>query len=286
MSTTPLSRFILAPPIYGVAALILAAFGAGCSAEPVTPSVQLAPAEPSSIEVGPERAILGAITLAEIEITADDVDAPDLRGESEADAVVSAESPQDSGAAWLKAMAASKQPVAARRAVVPASYGAMGGGVGLGAYEPGGELAPVHKSFATRSSRAPAEGVASVAPSGRGNPQPAVAANLSGRRPSGPAAQALDAETIKSGVRQQLGRVRACYERALKTEEQLSGRLVLAFQVQPDGGVGRAAVKTDELGSDKVAECVVTAVSNFRFPRGSDVVAVEYPMNFRPDGAW
>ena len=288
MSTSSLPRFDLRPRARGLAGLLLCALSAGgCGSDPASATVRFAPADPSAIEVAPEGALLGFIALAEIEITPDGIDFAPLAGDSEADGVAqgSPGSPERAAADWRRAMTASAAP-RSPEASLPESYGAMGGGVGLGAYAWGGELAPVRKSFTTRAGAPPAQGVEGVGEPSRRERSGAGSSGLSAHRPAGPGPRSLGAEEIKRGVQSQLGRVRACYERGLKGAELLSGRLVLAFSVQPDGGVHGAKVGKDELGSDKVAQCVVAAVGAFRFPEGTETVAVEYPMHFRPDGAW
>jgi TonB family protein len=91
----------------------------------------------------------------------------------------------------------------------------------------------------------------------------------------------LSADQIRSAIERQLPRVRACYERELKAEQGLAGRMVLAMNVQAGGTVTSASISDDEVGHDELAACVVRAVETFRFPAGTESVAVEYPVNFK-----
>jgi len=92
----------------------------------------------------------------------------------------------------------------------------------------------------------------------------------------------LSPDQIASAIQQQLPKVRACYERQLKTDTALRGRMVLAMSVTASGDVSRARVKGDELGNDDLNACVVREVQGFRFPAGVESVAVEYPVTFKP----
>jgi hypothetical protein len=92
----------------------------------------------------------------------------------------------------------------------------------------------------------------------------------------------LAAADICRGLDMQMGRVRACYERALKSAPALRGRLVVSFSISADGSVGPRAVARDELGRQDVADCVLDAVSELRFRASRSGADVEYPFLFRP----
>ncbi len=94
--------------------------------------------------------------------------------------------------------------------------------------------------------------------------------------------EGLSSDQIASAIRMQLPKVRACYERELKSDADLRGRMVLSMNVQASGNVSRARVKGDELGNDELSACVVRELAKFRFPAGVETVAVEYPVNFKP----
>ena len=93
--------------------------------------------------------------------------------------------------------------------------------------------------------------------------------------------ESLTPEIIDSSIRRQLPRVRACYERQLKSDSGLSGRLVLAMSVQPGGAVTRAWITGDQIGDEELTACVTKAVGTFQFPQSTESVAVEYPLHFK-----
>lgn len=261
--------------------LVLCAFllSAACgTAEPE--GVAFAPAS-HEVEITPAERILGSIDLAEIEIRplSDDVFVEEP-GPALAAAPAAKPEPAKAWAAEISATrAADKESRHAELAAVdteiPSELGAMGG------FDP--DFAPVRKSFSSRGTAAAGDGDA-IASLDSGA-ESAKSFALKGGRSEKQAVQRrkeLGAEDIRRSVHQQMPRVRACYERVLKGEENLRGRLVMAFSIEPDGSVSSAKVANDELGSEKVARCVTHAVGAFRFPEGTEAVAVEYPMVFEP----
>lgn len=91
----------------------------------------------------------------------------------------------------------------------------------------------------------------------------------------------LTAEVIESSIQQQLPRVRACYERQLKTDSTIRGKMTLSMSVQPNGAVSRARVSGDQVGDQELTSCVTQALSTFQFPPSTESVAVEYPVQFK-----
>jgi outer membrane biosynthesis protein TonB len=92
----------------------------------------------------------------------------------------------------------------------------------------------------------------------------------------------LSAEAVRAGLRMQMGRVRACYERALKGEPGLAGRLVVSFEIRPDGSVRDAVLEVDGLGRTSVSRCVLRTVEDLRFGTSKSGLDVQYPFVFRP----
>ena len=76
--------------------------------------------------------------------------------------------------------------------------------------------------------------------------------------------------------------LRACYERHLKRDTELAGRLVLRLEIDAEGRPARAALQHDGLSEPQVGQCVLAAVRSWRFPAG-DPVDLVYPIVFRPE---
>jgi outer membrane biosynthesis protein TonB len=94
----------------------------------------------------------------------------------------------------------------------------------------------------------------------------------------------LDANRVAAVLRRELGGIRSCYERALRNNPTLSGRLDLRFTIGTSGRVTSAS--TSGLGSaPEVGQCVVGRVRGLVFPApegGS--VDFSFPFNFSPGG--
>jgi len=76
---------------------------------------------------------------------------------------------------------------------------------------------------------------------------------------------------------------RGCYERALRQNPTLQGRMKVSIRVGPDGNVCRANVVSNELGDQGVAACVAQIFRSAAFsaPKGGCVDA-EVPLKFSP----
>jgi hypothetical protein len=79
------------------------------------------------------------------------------------------------------------------------------------------------------------------------------------------------------------GQARGCYERALRQNNMLQGRLRVSLRIAPNGSVCSANVTSNELGDPGVASCVLQMFrsSTFPSPQGGCVDA-EVPLRFEP----
>lgn len=92
----------------------------------------------------------------------------------------------------------------------------------------------------------------------------------------------LSGDQIWQTIASAMGQVRACYERSLKADPDLQGKLLMRWEVQPDGTVADAKVQGDGLGNAKLSECIERRVSRWRFPTASRSTPVEFPFTLRP----
>ena len=101
---------------------------------------------------------------------------------------------------------------------------------------------------------------------------PIAASTGSGRLPKG---------AIAAVVRSRLRSVQSCYERALKQQPDLGGKLTVEFTVGTTGRVTSLATVHDGLGSGMVRRCVERRVGRWTFPKpdGGDVT-VRFPFVF------
>ena len=87
----------------------------------------------------------------------------------------------------------------------------------------------------------------------------------------------LAPEIVQRVLKQNVARLRYCYDKALTVTPGLVGALEVAFTIGPDGGVTTATATG--LG-DTVGGCVVTVLRSLAFPRPERGLSVNvlYPM--------
>jgi hypothetical protein len=94
----------------------------------------------------------------------------------------------------------------------------------------------------------------------------------------------LPAEVIQRIVRQNDGRYRFCYEKALQANPNLQGRVTVRFLIDRTGAVAVASDAGSDIPDEGVRKCVVTAFTSLSFPApDSGVVTVVYPIVFSPE---
>src|SRR5437868_4185499 len=79
------------------------------------------------------------------------------------------------------------------------------------------------------------------------------------------------------------GSVRGCYERALRQNQMLQGKLMVAVKVGAQGQTCGASLASDTLGDGAVASCVLQKFRSGTFPAPiGGCVDVQVPINFTP----
>ena len=92
----------------------------------------------------------------------------------------------------------------------------------------------------------------------------------------------LDKATIRTHVRQHIGKIQLCYERGLLKKPKLAGTLTVQFVIGADGTVKSA--NPSGLGDFDVENCVAEVIMGIEFPKpkGGGSIQVNYPFTFRP----
>lgn len=95
----------------------------------------------------------------------------------------------------------------------------------------------------------------------------------------------LDAGSVNKVVKSRLTAIKMCYERSLKKNPTLEGKISIRFTIGTSGRVTKASVAADTLKDPEVSSCVVSKVKTFVFPK-PEGGAVEYvfPFVFKPAG--
>jgi outer membrane biosynthesis protein TonB len=93
---------------------------------------------------------------------------------------------------------------------------------------------------------------------------------------------ALSREDVLRVINAHLHAIQACYERALISTPNLSGRIAFDWTVTKNGRVKGVRVRSSTLGSTKVSSCISNQIKKWKFPRpkGGDA-RITYPFLFR-----
>jgi hypothetical protein len=92
----------------------------------------------------------------------------------------------------------------------------------------------------------------------------------------------LSPQEVAKVVNRRLGAIKGCYERALRRDPNLEGKVTVRFTIAGSGKVSTARTTLNELTPD-VGNCIVSAFKRFRFPQpDGGSLTVEYPFMFTP----
>ena len=92
----------------------------------------------------------------------------------------------------------------------------------------------------------------------------------------------LDPSLVSKEVRTRIGAIKACYERALKRNPNLSGKVKVRWTITAAGTVSAVEIEEDSMGDNEVSSCIKGLVSRWRFPAPSGgSVDVVYPFVFQ-----
>jgi len=92
----------------------------------------------------------------------------------------------------------------------------------------------------------------------------------------------LDPSLVSKEVRTRIGAIKACYERALKRNPNLSGKVKVRWTITAAGTVSAVEIEEDSMGDSEVSSCIKGLVTRWRFPAPSGgSVDVVYPFVFQ-----
>jgi outer membrane biosynthesis protein TonB len=88
---------------------------------------------------------------------------------------------------------------------------------------------------------------------------------------------------FQSELRSKAGRARGCYERALRSNPDLAGRLSVVGVVDPRGVICSVSVANNSLGSPMVSQCILGMFRGQTMsPPSGGCVNFSIPFNFQP----
>lgn len=94
----------------------------------------------------------------------------------------------------------------------------------------------------------------------------------------------LSQKQLLDTIKRNQPKVRACYERGLKSNNTLAGKLVLAWTVGADGRVRAVETISDSVRHGEVVRCIRKTVGTWVFPRAESPSEVEYPFVLKSNG--
>lgn len=135
------------------------------------------------------------------------------------------------------------------------------------------------------------EGIAGVGTKGRGGGTSAYGGVGMGGKGSvlieqGGAEEAfegsIDREAVRRVIRSILSQIKSCYERRLRSDSGLEGKVVIRFVIEEQGRVRRAETKSSTLNDREVESCVAMRIREQRFPDppAGTIAEVDYPFVF------
>jgi len=95
----------------------------------------------------------------------------------------------------------------------------------------------------------------------------------------------LPKDVINAVVQRHRAEIRQCYEAARQRSPRLRGKVVVKFNIQPNGIVSYAGVKESTTGDPQLSRCIVSRVRSWRFPKPEAPVVTEvtaYPFYLNP----
>lgn len=89
-------------------------------------------------------------------------------------------------------------------------------------------------------------------------------------------------DRIASTVRMSAVQIRSCYERLLKWNPDLEGKLTVRISIDAEGNVKQVQLLADTFPDRRVGQCAQATIQRWQFPPGKEVQVV-YPFIFRPE---
>ncbi|HUU00648.1 MAG TPA: AgmX/PglI C-terminal domain-containing protein [Myxococcota bacterium] len=92
-------------------------------------------------------------------------------------------------------------------------------------------------------------------------------------------------QDIVKKIRQRIGGIKHCYEKRLKRDPDLKGKIVIRFVIHPGGKVISVEIVENTTGDSELAACIAARFRAIRFPsaEGSET-SVTYPFILAPGG--
>jgi Ca-activated chloride channel family protein len=93
----------------------------------------------------------------------------------------------------------------------------------------------------------------------------------------------VDKSVIQRVIRSKQAAFRHAYERSLRSNPALSGKVVFTWTIDKDGTVKDVKVSNDTLGDEDLVKALVRVIESMRFEATGTVVTITYPFVFSPN---
>jgi TonB family protein len=94
----------------------------------------------------------------------------------------------------------------------------------------------------------------------------------------------LSREVINRVIQRHYNEIKYCYEKELTHDPGLYGKVVVLFDISPNGSVGDALVQQTTMSSEPVESCILNHVKRWIFPAAQGSTQVTYPYVFKASG--
>lgn len=168
------------------------------------------------------------------------------------------------------------------------------GSSGINESRPGADLGSKFKDTGAGGKGTATQGIAGVGTKGRGSGMAEYGGDTGLNNKTSVAVQpggveeefigTIDKEAVRRVVRSALAAFKGCYERELKRDSKLEGKVVIAWEIREKGVAANARVVSDKstINNRVVEDCVKSRMLTLRFPEPppGTVAEVQYPFFF------
>ncbi len=97
----------------------------------------------------------------------------------------------------------------------------------------------------------------------------------------------LSKDVIAKVIKRHQNEIKFCFEQELQKNPDLSGKVAVAFTIDPAGAVADANVSETSLSNNNAENCMLARIRRWKFPepQGGGVVSVTFPWIFKPAGS-
>jgi len=80
----------------------------------------------------------------------------------------------------------------------------------------------------------------------------------------------LPKSVVAAYMNSKAGAIKACYQKGLQSNPDLSGSIKVRFLIQPSGSIAGAKMESSSLGSESVESCIMNNIKSWKFPQAKN----------------